>query len=110
MSKIIAIDYDETITDKIPFPEKGNIREEAKKYIKLLYEKGYKLILWTARKEPYYSECIERLKEEDLYKYFTFDYEKGVTGKIEANFYIDDKSCLDEINWKKIYNYIIKNI
>lgn len=107
---VIAIDYDETITDNTPYPEEGKIRPEAIKYIKALFDKGYTLILWTARKEPYYSECIERLKKEDLYKYFNFNYESGPTGKIQADFYIDDRSCLGEINWKKIYNYIIKNI
>ena len=112
--KVIAIDYDETITDSTPFPFEGKIREEARKYIKLLFDKGYTLVLWTARKGKYYEEAIERLHREDLYKYFTFgnksDFRFGELGKIEADFYIDDKSCLGEINWKDIYEYIINEV
>lgn len=107
---VIAIDYDETITDNTPFPKEGKIRPEAKEYIKKLYEKGYTLILWTARQDPYYQEAIERLHKEDLYKYFTFDKKLklkiGKLGKIEADFYIDDRSCLGEIDWRSIYKYI----
>lgn len=111
---IIAIDYDETITDNTPRPFEGKIRPEAREYIRKLYEKGYTLILWTARQDPYYQEAIDRLQREDLYKYFTFgkksDLRIGKLGKIEADFYIDDKSCLGEINWKEIYEYIINHI
>lgn len=110
MCKVIAIDYDETITDNTPYPKEGNIRPEAIKYIKLLHSKGYKLILWSARKEPYYSQCLQRLREEDLYKYFSFDYNIGFTGKLIADFYIDDKSIPGKLNWRKIYRYIIKYI
>lgn len=109
-NKIIAIDYDETITDNTPFPKEGKIRKEAKIYIKKLYDKGYTLILWTARKEPYYSQCIERLKKENLFQYFSFTYSNSPCGKINADFYIDDKSIIGKLKWNKIYNYIIKNI
>lgn len=110
MNKIIAIDYDGTITDDTPYPKEAKIRPEAIKYIRLLYEKGYILVLWTARKEAYYFECITRLKKVDLYKYFTFNYDYGILGKIKADFYIDDKSVPGKLNWKQIYKHIIKNI
>lgn len=106
---VIAIDYDGTITDNTPFPYKANIREEAVKGIKELYSQGHTLVLWTARNNKYYDECIERLKEIDLYKYFNFDYSKyGKTGKLEADFYIDDRSCINEINWNQIVEYLKK--
>ena len=107
---VIAIDYDGTITDNTPFPREGKIRKEAIKYIKKLYYNNYTLVLWTARKEPYYSECIERLKKENLYKFFTPNYDKGVCGKINADFYIDDRAFIGKLNWKKVYKYIIKTI
>lgn len=109
--KVIAIDFDETITDNTPYPYKGKIRKEAIKYIKKLYEKGYKLVLWTARKEKYYFEALDQLRESDIYKYFSFDYlEVGYTGKLIADFYIDDRSLTYKINWKKMYKYITKRI
>ena len=109
--KVIAIDFDGTITHNTPYPQRADIREEAKKYIPLLYKQGYKLVLWTARTTKYYNEVISRLKEENLFQYFTFDdVVVGFSGKIEADFYIDDKSYLGEFDWKTIYEYIINNI
>ena len=81
-------------------------RDEAKIYIPKLYQLGCKLVLWTARKEPYYSECINILKEHNLLKYFSFDYDTGYSGKLIADFYLDDRSCLEEFNWKNWYTFI----
>lgn len=108
---VIAIDYDGTITDDTPFPKLATIRPEALLYIPLLYNKGYKLILWTARKEEYYAQAVERLKEIGLYKYFDFQYgDYGVTGKLVADFYIDDRSSMGPLDWNKIYKYIVKEL
>lgn len=111
MNKIIAIDYDGTITDNTPFPNEAKIRPEAVKYIKLLYEKGYKLVLWTARYGDYYTQCIDSLKLNNLYNYFDFNYSKcGETGKLIADFYIDDRSWIIDIDWQCIYTYIINKL
>ena len=110
-NKVIAIDFDGTITDYSPFPKTGELRKDAVKYIKLLYEKGYKLILWTARTGMYYTECLDLLNEWGLLKYIDTNYTYSREyGKIYADFYVDDKSILVKIKWKKIYKYIIKNI
>lgn len=110
-NKIIAIDFDGTITDNTPYPVCGNLRQDAAFYIKQLYNLGYILVLWTARKDNYYLEAINKLKEWNIYKFFSFDYlDKTTSGKIYADFYIDDKSLTEPINWKKIYNFILKNV
>lgn len=113
MNKVIAIDFDETITDHTPYPYTGNIRPEARKYIKQLYDKGYSLVLWTSRKGIDYSSAVERLRTEHLYEYFDFNLLESLQsdgGKIDADFYIDDKAIPGEINWEEIYNYIVNNI
>lgn len=115
MSKVIAIDFDETITDNTPYPVCGKIRPEAKKYIKNLFDNGYTLVLWTCRSGDYLTEALNILKQNDLYKYFTCINNDTIlriqpSRKIVADFYIDDKSCLGELNWDEIYNYIVKNI
>lgn len=107
---IIAIDFDGTITENKPFPITANIRQEARIYIPKLYQLGHKLILWTARKEPYYSECIQQLKKEKLFQYFTSNYEVGVTGKVEADIYLDDRSSIGDFNWNLWYNYILSKV
>lgn len=108
MAKTIAIDFDGTITEYSPYPIMGKIREAAKKYIKLLHSKGYKLVLWTARTGVYLHECLNALEDAELITYFELPY--LASGKISADFYIDDRSVTGRIKWKKIYKYIIKNI
>ena len=107
---IIAIDYDGTITESKPFPIKANIREEACIYIPKLYQLGHQLILWTARKEPYYTECIKALQDCNLLQYFTFNYDVGYTGKVIADIYLDDRSSMIDFNWKLWYDYITLNM
>ena len=34
----------------------------------------------------------------------------GSTGKLVANFYIDDRSTLGKLNWKKVYKFIVNNV
>ena len=106
---VIAIDYDKTITDNTPYPLEGNIRPEALKYIPLLYEAGHTLVLWTARRYPDYKEAVDRLEKVGLKKYFSGIgiLKQGYVGKIEADFYIDDRAIPGELNWETIYNYII---
>ena len=113
MSKVIAIDFDETITDNTPYPIMGNLRPEAIKYIKLLYFNGYTLILWTSRQDEYLQEALHLLNNNNLLKYFTFINDDGLNRncrKIVDDFYIDDRAYMGKLNWKKIYKYIIKNI
>jgi hypothetical protein len=102
---IVAIDYDGTITNDIT----GQITEDAKIYIPLLYKAGCTLILWTARAEPYYTEAVNKLKHSGLWRYFSEDlFQHGVTGKIPADVYLDDKSVVGEFNWSIYYEHIMK--
>lgn len=110
MSKLIAIDFDETITDHSPYPIMGPIRPCAEFYIKKLYEKGYTLALWTCRSGIYLQEAEFALKTAGIrkcFKYINDDGRPGIHRKIIADFYIDDRSCVGEINWKDIYDYIL---
>ena len=108
MEKIIAIDFDGTITLWSPYPIMGKLREDAAKYIKKLYEDGYTLVLWTCRVDDYFEEAIKLLKDNDLYKYFKYFNEDGFSKakKIVASYYIDDRSVPGELNWEETYNYI----
>lgn len=112
MSKVIAIDFDETITDNTPYPITGKIREEAKLYIPKLYNLGYTLILWTCRVDKDLKEAINYLEDNNLLQYFKYINDDGLgrnCKKIVADFYIDDRSCIGEINWDEIFRYITHN-
>ena len=108
--RIIAIDFDGTITEDKPYPEHANIRPDAYEYIPKLFQQGYTLVLWSSRNHQYLQEAFNRLKDARLYQYFTVDYSLfnyGYTGKLEADYYIDDRMCVD-MNWEQVYNYILQ--
>ncbi len=112
-SKLIAVDFDNTITVPRPYPEKAPLNPKAKKYLDLLNKKGYNLILWSARLLEDYDDAYDRCINEFNLKYMIKDSENflhGQSGKIIASFYIDDKAIPGKLNWKKIYKFIIKNI
>ena len=105
---IIAIDFDDTITEPGTFPITAKVRKDAIKYITKLYLDGHKLILWTSRQGEYLDEALQILADCKLLHMFNKINENidGRTSgrKIFADYYIDDKSM--KINWRKIYNKI----
>lgn len=107
---VIAVDYDNTITEYRPFPIKAPISYQAYIYLLKLHDKGYTLVLNTARKEPYYSEAVDELKKAGLYWIFSKEYEQGAKGKIQADFYIDDRAQINKFSWRKTYKYIVKHV
>lgn len=112
-TKIIAVDYDNTITMYAPYPHPAPLNPEAKKYLDKLHDKGYILVLWSARNKKDYDEAYNRCINEFGLDYLEKDSDHiihGSSGKIVANFYIDDKSIPGKLNWKKIYKFIVKNV
>lgn len=112
-SKIIAVDYDDTITLSVPYPHLAPLNPEAKKYLDLLHEKGYRLVLWSARVPESYERAYNRCIHEFGLDYLERDSDElihGATGKLVASFYIDDKSYFGKVDWEAVYNYIIENI
>ena len=111
--KIIAVDYDDTITLYAPYPERADLNPKAKKYLDKLHEKGYTLVLWSARDGKDYDEAYNRCIDEFGLTYLEKDskvFKHGSTGKLVAHFYIDDRCILGKLNWKKVYKFIIKNV
>lgn len=112
MNRLIAIDFDDTITKHSPYPIMGELNQEAASYIVKLHKAGYTLALWTCRSGKYLDEAVQLLKDNNLYDCFTFInddlYHNNDHRKIIASFYIDDRSTLGEINWQQVYSYILK--
>lgn len=112
-SKLIAVDYDDTITLYAPYGQLAPLNPEAKKYMDLLHMAGYRLVLWSARVPEKYAEAYKRCIDEFGLFYLEKDGDHlihGASGKLVASFYIDDKSIPGKLNWKKIYKFIIKNV
>lgn len=111
--KIIAVDYDDTITLYAPYPKLAELNPKAKKYLDKLHKKGYTLVLWSARDRKDYDEAYNRCIDEFGLTYLKKDskvFNHGATGKLVAHFYIDDRSISGKLNWKKVYKFIIKNV
>ena len=62
---IIAVDFDGTIVEH-KFPKIGNEIPYAIKTLKIIQEKGHKLILWTYRSGKELEEAIKFCKERGL--------------------------------------------
>ena len=106
--RIIACDFDGTITEDVPFPRYADIRQEALLYIPILFAAGYTLVLWTARSGKYYDEAIQRLDDSGLLQYFSdiSVCSAGHDGKIAADFYIDDRATVN-FDWTTVVSYLI---
>lgn len=95
---VIAIDFDDTITERSPFPITGIVRKDFIKYGSLLAKK-HTLVLNTARRGKYRREAVKMLKDLPI--------KTNIKRKPNADLYIDNKNIFcEEINWKKIYEYI----
>lgn len=91
-NKVIAIDFDNTITSLSKPPVTGKININAIEQIKEL-KKNNKIILWTCREDEELIEAIELCKKYGL----VFDkVNENINGtysrKIRADIYIDDKA------------------
>lgn len=105
--KVIAIDFDNTITYPSPFPIMGQIRPEAVEVIKQLKGK-YILLLWTARTGKYLQEALGLLVKYGI----EFDYINKLPNqegpKPEADIFIDDRNIGSTIDWYKIKELLLE--
>ena len=82
--------------------------------MKIIQEKGHKLILWTYRSGKELEEAIKFCKERGLIFHAVnnnFDdeeFDNTYSRKIYADIYIDDRNILGIPEWKKIYELIVK--
>ena len=111
-SNIIGIDFDDTITEHRPYPERAPLNKTAKKYLDKLHEAGFILVLWTARIGEDYDDALYRCHNEFGMRYILSDNYPlihGRTGKLVAKFYIDDRSYPNnKVPWRKVYKFLIK--
>lgn len=111
---VLAIDFDGTIAEE-KWPEVGELRYEAKKYINQLHQDGHKIVINTCRSGVYEGMAEQFLLDNAI----AFDYIncnlpekilefKQDCRKISADIYIDDKCIGGLPSWKEIYRIIQK--
>lgn len=102
--KVVAVDFDGTITKDNKFPENiGVVRDGCKEAIEYI-RKNNKVVVWTCRCGKYLDEAVEFLKANGIeVDGVNVDIYPATDRKIMADVYIDDKNIFcDEIDWFKI--------
>ncbi len=109
---IIAVDFDGTIV-KHKYPALGKEMPYAIKTLKLLQEKGHRLILWTYRSGKELEEAVKFCEKRGLTFYAVNndfegeEFDNTYSRKIYADMYIDDRNILGLPEWEKIYDLIM---
>lgn len=105
----IAVDFDGTIVEH-KYPEIGDEMMFAFQTLKLLQQKGHKLVLWTYREGEMLQEAVDYCKENGLEFYAVnrsypeeeFNPETS-SRKIDADIFIDDRNVGGFLGWTEIW-------
>ena len=108
----IAVDFDGTIVEH-KYPEIGKELPFAVSTLKRLTEGGHKIILWTVREGRLLDEAVAYCRDRGL-EFYAVNSEypddswnrNGVSRKISADLYIDDRSLGGIPDWNMIYEMI----
>lgn len=109
-SKIIAIDFDGTIVEN-KYPDIGKPLPFAFETMKMLQNKGHRLILWTVRTGRLLDAAIEFCKERGIEFYcvnedFPGEGSKIKNRKLNADIFIDDRNIGGMMQWGEIYQIL----
>lgn len=110
-SRVIAIDFDGTLVAH-KYPEIGREIPFAFEVVLALQKKGFRLILWTFRAGSSLEEAITYCREKGLDFYavnMNFPeevFEEGISRKIHADIYIDDRNLGGLPDWVEIYQML----
>ncbi len=110
----IAVDFDGTIVEHT-YPEIGDEMLFAFETLKALQKKGHKLILWTYREGRYLTDAVEYCKKNGVVFYAVNrsypeeELEEGISRKINADIFIDDRNVGGFPGWGEIFQMLHPN-
>ncbi|WP_372919932.1 BT0820 family HAD-type phosphatase [Salegentibacter sp.] len=110
-SLTIAVDFDGTIVEN-KYPEIGKPMLFAFESLQKLQEEGHLLILWTYRYGEKLEEAVEfcRTRGIEFYavnkSYPEEDFDQGISRKILADIFIDDRNIGGMLGWGEIYQQL----
>ncbi len=108
----IAVDFDGTIVEH-KYPAIGKELPFAIATLRKLAEGGHRIILWTVREGKLLDEAVEFCRGNGL-EFYAVNSEypdaswsgKGVSRKVTADIYIDDRNLGGIPDWNMIYDMI----
>lgn len=99
---VLAVDFDETISDLSMWPHAGNPKDGVKDALTQLIKK-YEIVIYTCRtnlNQPNRDFHISEIKRFMVKYAIPYDrLDLGLEGKIVATAYIDDRAIPFENNW-----------
>ena len=107
----IAVDFDGTIAEDL-YPKIGKPMPFAFETMKMLQDKGHRLILWTVRTGKPLREAVEFCKNHGIEFYAVNNEfeEEQFSGrnsrKINADIFIDDRNIGGFVGWGIVYHLI----
>lgn len=111
MSLTIAVDFDGTIVDH-EYPRIGREKLFAFQTLRALRDRGHKLILWTIREGRTLDEAVEYCRKNGIEFYAINEtypgegYYEGMSRKVNADIFIDDRNVGGFLGWSEIWNAI----
>lgn len=108
---IIAVDFDGTIVEDA-YPKIGKPMLFAFETLKMLQQKGHRLILWTYRCGNSLDEAVAFCEDNGIVFYAVNqsfpeeEYKNAVSRKIHADLFIDDRNVGGFLGWGEIYQMI----
>lgn len=110
-SLTIAVDFDGTIVEH-RYPKIGKEMLFAFDALRKLQANGHRLILWTIREGRYLEEAVEycRANGVEFYainkNYPEETFTEGMSRKVNADLYIDDRNVGGFPGWGEVYRMI----
>lgn len=107
----IAVDFDGTLVEN-RYPEIGKPILFAFETLRKLQEEGHQLILWTYRSGVKLEEAVEFCKSKGIEFYAVNksypeeEYEEGISRKILADLFIDDRNINGLPPWGEVYHQL----
>lgn len=110
----IAVDFDGTIVEH-RYPQIGKEKPFAFDTLRTLQAEGHKLILWTSRSGKLLDEAVEYCRQNGVEFYAVnsndppgalFAGRSGLSEKVTADVYIDDRNIGGLPDWGTMYQII----
>ena len=106
--KIVAVDFDGTITDNSPYPVMGKLRKNCKEALDFIHQNNV-IVLWTCRTGKFLQQALRFIEQNEIpidsVNCINSSY-RDSPRKIIADIFIDDKNIFcKEIDWLKIKRF-----
>lgn len=109
----IAVDFDGTLVEN-RYPEIGKPIMFAFESLKKLQQEGHQIILWTYRSGEKLQEAVDFCKQQGITFYAVNKsypeekYDDGISRKILADLFIDDRNINGLPPWGEMYHQLTR--